>query len=123
MISSSSRFNLVPTISVVDSTGSQVENRHVDLPYKRSAVVSSANSPTQEYYVQHGDTWSNIAARFLKGRSDLWWVIAEYSGILDPFEELAVGTKLKIPAFSVVMLEVLNFDPNKVGALSDDAVT
>lgn len=123
MIYDDSRYNFTPRIRVVDSQGALVENERVDLPYDRSLVVRSAKASLQEYIVMEGDSWSNVAARFLRGRSDLWWVIAEYSGVIDPFTELKVGQKLKIPTFSTVMFDVLGFNMAPVSDAAKDEVT
>lgn len=110
MIYDDSRYNLTPRIRVVSGQGDLVENERVDLPYARSLVVRSKNVATQDYVVEDGDTWSNIAARAFRGRSDLWWIIAEQSGVIDPFRELQVGRVLKTIPFSVAMFDVLGFN-------------
>jgi nucleoid-associated protein YgaU len=38
-----------------------------------------------------------IAAAFL-GDSHLWWLIAQYNAILDPFSEITIGRVLRIPS-------------------------
>lgn len=38
-----------------------------------------------------------IAAMFL-GESRLWWVLAQYNSILDPFAEIVPGAKIFIPS-------------------------
>lgn len=38
-----------------------------------------------------------IASAFL-GDSHLWWLIAQYNAILDPFNEVTVGRTLRIPS-------------------------
>jgi len=42
-----------------------------------------------------------IAAAYL-GDSHLWWFIAQYNAILDPFAEIALGRVLRIPSRSRV---------------------
>lgn len=123
-IGNDSRYNLTPTILIVDSIGVPTENEHVDLPYDRSKVVSTAIKPSvQDYSARAGDTWSNMGARFFKGRSDLWWVLAEYSGVIDPFSELLVGATIKVPQFDTVQFETLRFDVDKKGRPSDKTIT
>ena len=52
-----------------------------------------------------------IAYDFL-GDSKLWWLIAQYNGIIDPYEEFVEGKYLRIPPQS--MLSLLN---GKVGGV------
>ncbi len=115
-----SRHNYCTVISVVDDSGARTENDRIDFPFHRDVIVNTSQPSTREYIVRAGDNWSNIAARFFKGRSDLWWIIAEFSNIIDPFNELVVGAKLKIPQFDTVMFEVLNFNTSKRGRPSDN---
>lgn len=42
-----------------------------------------------------------IAAQFL-GESRMWWVIAQYNAVLDPFTEIVPGRELRIPLRSRV---------------------
>jgi nucleoid-associated protein YgaU len=109
MIGKDSRFNATVVLRIVDNAGNQVESARLHLPYSRESVINVSPSDLQDYPVQEGDTWHSIAARTLKGRSDLWWIIAEFSNVLDPFKEFAVGLVLKIPSFESAMFDVLNF--------------
>ena len=124
MIGEDSRFNYSIVIRTVNTLGEPVENERIHLPYARERIVNIVRPDLQEYRVQDGDTWSNLAARFLRGRSDLWWVLAEFSGVLDPFDELVPGRLIKVPQFDTVMFEVLNFEEKQQGSgLSDLALS
>ena len=57
----------------------------------------------REYIVQFGDTWQNISLRYL-GDAALWWLIAEFNRVLDPFTFLTPGTRLIIPSATRVRL-------------------
>ena len=48
-----------------------------------------------EYIVQSTDRWDTISYQAYNTTA-LWWVVANYNGVLDPFEELVVGEKIKI---------------------------
>lgn len=109
MITEDSRHNYSIIIRTLNGDGTEAENERVHLPYPREPIVQSLRPDIQEYTWMEGDTWSNIAARFLRGRSDLWWVIAEFTGVIDPFSEGVVGKVLKIPQWETVLFEVLNF--------------
>lgn len=59
------------------------------------------------YTVQSGDTLQSIAWKKL-GDVKLWWVVAEFNGIKDPFEDLAVGTELRLPSRARIWMEILD---------------
>jgi hypothetical protein len=99
------------------------ENEYLDMPFQRELVVTNQQAALRVYKVRDGDTWSNIAARAYRGRSDLWWAIAEQSGVEDPFTELTVGKELNVQSHDQIMFEVLNFDPTFKGKPSDRSVT
>lgn len=123
-ITDQSRYNNTVVIKVINDLNEPTENEHIDLPYDRSLVVSTEKLiDLHEYKAKDGDSWSNVAARFFRGRSDLWWVIAEFSGVIDPFLELNTGAVLKIPQFSTVVFQILNFDSSKKGRPSDKSIT
>lgn len=118
-----SRYNFTVRMRQVDVSGQLVEPERLDIPYPRTPVIQRSRPDLHEYKVREGDTWSNIASRFLRGRSDLWWVIAEFTGVVDAFEELTVGSILRIPSFDMVMFDVLNFDieqPRRDSAFTDE---
>ena len=48
-----------------------------------------------EYIVQSADRWDTISFMFYN-TTTLWWLIANYNGILNPFTELVIGEKIKI---------------------------
>jgi len=117
MITKDSRFNLTPLIAVVDSAGESVENTRVDIPYPRPDVTARRRPDLFAYPVQPGDTFRGVAQRFLRGRSDLWWTIAEFSGIIDPIAEFKPGKTaprckgtVLIPSFETVVFDLLDFE-------------
>jgi hypothetical protein len=110
MITADSRFQATVLMRVLSSDGSLAEPERLHLPYPIEAITKVSSLDLFEYTVQAGDTWHNIAARLLRGRSDLWWIIAEFSGIEDPIAELVVGSKLITPSFTAAVFDVLLFD-------------
>lgn len=58
------------------------------------------------YEVRAGDTLSLIAHRYF-GEASLWWVVADFNDILDPFEDLVQGDVLRLPSQSRLWMEVL----------------
>lgn len=49
----------------------------------------------QKYIISEGDRWDLIANKFY-GTTDLWWIIALFNDIKDPFQYLQKGNELKI---------------------------
>ncbi len=60
---------------------------------------------TGYHTVVEGDRIDLLAHRYL-GDVNLWWVIADYNDLFF-CQDLDIGTKLRIPAQSVVQMEVL----------------
>lgn len=58
------------------------------------------------YDVEPEDTLHKIAYRFF-GNSALWWVVARFNDVLDPFAELEPGTTLRLPNRARLWMEVL----------------
>ncbi len=56
--------------------------------------------------VVEGDRIDLLAHRYL-GDANLWWVIADYNDLFF-CQDLDIGTKLRIPAQSVVQMEVFS---------------
>lgn len=48
-----------------------------------------------EYIVQSSDRWDTISYN-MYNTTALWWMIANYNGVIDPFAELVVGEKIKV---------------------------
>ena len=65
----------------------------------RSYVISDAvktNSFVFKYYqVQDGEFLDDISSKFY-GAPNLWWLIAEFNEIQNPFEALEEGASIKI---------------------------
>ena len=48
-----------------------------------------------------GDTWDNLSLLYY-GNPTYYWVICSFNRVQDPFKELVVGEKIKIPTISVI---------------------
>lgn len=63
--------------------------------------------PTDIFYdVEPEDTLHKIAYLFYRDAS-LWWVVADFNDLLDPFSELRPGDTLRLPSPSRLWMEVL----------------
>ena len=109
-----SRFANVTQLVLVDSAGNAVENARIDLPYPRPNVSAQKLPDITTYTVRGDDSWQTLAQRFFRGRSDLWWAIAEFSGVVDPYTELNAGKTtplaggtLSVPTFETVVFDLI----------------
>lgn len=48
-----------------------------------------------EYIVEDGDRWDRLSYKFYN-TVQLWWLLAKYNDIKDPFTGLVVGEEIKI---------------------------
>ena len=110
-----SRYNGIAHIAIIGPLGEQVENVRLDLPYPRPAVTLKAHTDVTRYPVRGDDTWRSLGIRFMQGQAHLWWAIAEFTGVIDPFTELQPGKTVPgangtvtIPAFDLVMFDLLS---------------
>ena len=54
-----------------------------------------------EYEIAFGDTWTNISFKFYN-TIKLWWLICKFNNIINPFTELQIGKRIKIPDKTIV---------------------
>lgn len=58
-----------------------------------------------EYHiVKNGDTLDSIALAWYNNPT-YFWVIADFNQIQDPYKELEIGRKIKVPVFSNISYE------------------
>lgn len=102
-VASISRNSLAPIIEVRDDHGNVLVPARVDI---REAVDESRLSDIREFTYVQGGNWGNVGFTQL-GDARHWWVIAELSGVLDPFTALSAGVKLRTPSPETLFLEIL----------------
>lgn len=59
------------------------------------------------YDVEPNDNLQKISYRFF-GSAELWWVVADFNDIFDPFDALVPGSTLRLPSPSRLWMEVLS---------------
>jgi hypothetical protein len=87
-----SRYNYAHIMRTVDAAGQLVEYDHFDI---RPHLVDTVHPDNREFVVEEGDNWSRIGWRRL-GRGRRWWIIADYSQVVDPFEALLPAETLRV---------------------------
>lgn len=81
--------------------------RKGNLFYGLRPGVNTAHRGDDTYYTsQTGDSFHSLAHR-LYGDVRLWWVIAEFNDVEDPFNDLVPGTTLRLPSRARLHMEVL----------------
>ena len=83
MITEDSRNNYCSVIRIVDDNGALLEPEHLTI---RPSLAAVQHSDNQEFYAQPGTVWSRVGYQRL-GDGRRWWIIADYSGIVDPFAD------------------------------------
>ncbi len=97
MITSRSRFNYAVRIRRRDTTGALVEPEHFDVCPR---VTKTNYTDNTDYFTTEGDRWSRIAWQKI-GTGKHWWLLADFSDVIDPFSEL----KPKEKAFYATQLQ------------------
>ncbi len=89
-----SRNTLCEAINLIDPmTGRKVAPTYLDLRYR----VTERSLDDKLVEVRGTHSWPGLAAALLEDPT-AWWVIADISDVVDPFAELAVGAKLRVPS-------------------------
>lgn len=105
-LSNTSRYLLTDIIEYRSAvTGQLVKPRFVDL---RQRVQERAQDDRSLIYGSM-DSWAGIGARQLSD-ANAWWVIADMSGVIDPFTELVPGQRLRCPSLSRYQMQILPSD-------------
>jgi hypothetical protein len=89
-----SRNNYSVIMRNVDAAGRSLEHDYLDI---RPSLVQTAHPDNTEYVPSPGDNWSRIAWKKL-GNGRHYWIIADYSSIVDPLSELQPETKTRYVA-------------------------
>lgn len=96
MISNTSRFNFATRVRFRDASGALAEPERFDILPR---VTKTDYPDNVELYPADGDNWSRLAWRAL-GNGQFYWVICDFSEVVDPMSELVPTEK----AFFVAQL-------------------
>lgn len=89
-----SRYLLTEVIRVIDPVSGRVARKpFVDI---RQRVTTFASD---DRFIRYDTVsgWANLGLKFLVD-ANAWWVIADLSNIVDPFEELVENAELRAPS-------------------------
>lgn len=90
-------------IRVVDASGVLTEPAFLELP-KAPEVRSYPTNRT--VVVAAGDTWFSLSFEFL-GDARHWKILADFSDVIDPFEEFEPGDLVEAPSAETVHFVLL----------------
>jgi hypothetical protein len=94
MIHSKSRLTLTEFVEFVDSTsGKMIRPSYPDIRDRVTNVSDDDSLVTAD----GSRRWPHYGLAGLGDARD-WWVIADLSGVVDPFEDLVPGVELRIPS-------------------------
>lgn len=106
MIGDNSRARRSVVVYFYDKVGKLARRPYVDIiPRKDITTIRGA----RQYTMRQGDDWHTLTTNRL-GDMRLWWTIAEYNKIVDPFEAVERGNSIATPAKDVVFFDILDFD-------------
>lgn len=84
-----SRYNNVPTYFQTK-----------DLKYFYGTGFQLDQDTLYTYYTaEKGDTWDTLALKFYADPGK-YWILTDFNRILDPYKDIAIGTKIKVPSIS-----------------------
>ena len=72
----------------------------------RDKIDTSEQFDDSIYSVKAGDDLKNIAFNLYKD-ARLWWVVAEFNDIIDPFENMRTGKNLRYPSLVRITRDIL----------------
>jgi len=101
-----SMYRLTDVLQIVDGRGRAMQPPFIDL---RPRVEEEDGT---DHFITIGSKWLTWGLLGLKHltHADYWWVIADLSGVIDPFEELEVDAVLRCPSQSRFMFTILPGD-------------
>ena len=101
-----SMYQLTDAVQILDRRGRALCPAFIDL---RQRMTESDSSDFLVYVNSRMETWGRIGLQFLSD-ANYWWVIADLSDVIDPFEELEVDAVLRSPTSSRFLFDILPGD-------------
>lgn len=73
--------------------------------YGLTAQLKQGDTPYVVHEVVHGDTLDTLSLYYYNSPL-LFWIIADFNHIQDPYKELVIGTLLKIPTYNAIEFNI-----------------
>ena len=73
--------------------------------YGLTAQLKQSDTPYVVHEVVHGDTLDTLSLYYYNSPL-LFWIIADFNQIQDPYKELVIGTLLKIPTYNAIEFDI-----------------
>lgn len=96
------QYERVSRYSVFPFYYNTMDNKYI---YGITAHLDTEDSKCVSHKVKDGDTLDSLALYYYNNPT-YYWIIADFNRIQDPYEELEIGTILKIPTFSNIAFKV-----------------
>lgn len=91
-----SRYQVFPTYY------HKIDKKHM---YGITSHLRTEGTKCVAHKVKHNETLDSLALYYYNNPT-YYWIIADFNRIRDPYEQLVVGTILKIPTFSNISFDV-----------------
>lgn len=95
-------YNRVSRYSVFPYYYNRVDDKYT---YGLTSHIKQKNTNYVIHTVKENDNLDKLALYYYNNPT-YFWAIADFNNIQDPYQELKVGTKLKIPTFSNIQFDV-----------------
>lgn len=92
------QYDRVSRYSVFPYYFNTIDNKYV---YGITSYLKTQDVTFVSHKVIEGDTLDTLALYYYNSPT-FYWIIADFNKILDPYEDLKIGSILKIPTFSNV---------------------
>ena len=92
------QYDRVSRYSVFPYYYNHIDSKYI---YGITAHLKTDDTTFVTHKVEQGDTLDTLALYYYNSPT-FFWVIADFNRILDPYEDLKIGSILRIPTFSNV---------------------
>lgn len=99
-----SKYSLKTIFSVVDKGKQSYFNISKTINFQNLDKVPT--NYYKSYTVKEFDNWPNLSYKFYN-TIKLWWILCKFNQVVDPFQDLIVGSVIKIPNKEFI-LEILD---------------
>ena len=95
-------YNRVSRYAVFPYYYNRIDEKYI---YGITAQLKQKDTPFIVHYIEPNDTLDSLALYYYSN-SLYYWIIADFNNIQDPYIELKVGDKIKIPTFNSIEFNI-----------------